>query len=317
MKQQGNWSNRFSLVLQHYNFNPCYLESRTTNAFLRIADLVVFLSKNNPCCMSELAFPILGGICAAVLFTSPLFGIFKLKPYFSIVPIALIIVNTIAWIFYATATRDVLLFWPNFYGLFVGLLGFSAYIVKQTKKRLSRNAAPEELTRITSDFEVEGAKRDCVSVVEDKVSTADRLDWSDSEFLRQLKTGLIVLTAVTPLLLLSLFLCVYFSIQDTLSLSLPLAIFANVILLSFYTFPLLTIYKVIKTRNAAYLFLPLSVTTSLNGFFWAIYGIIKQNYWIWVVNAIGGTIGVLEVVTFIIFSCVLSVKNSASLDTEA
>lgn len=267
--------------------------------------------------MSEIAFPILGGVCAAVLFTSPLFGIFKLKPYFSIVPIALIIVNTIAWIFYATSTRDVLLFWPNLYGLFVGLLGFSAYIVKQTKERLSRKTAPEELTRITSALDLGVEKCDTVSVVEAEVLTTDILDWSDCEFVRQVKAGLIVLTVVTPLLLLGVFLCVYFSVQNTLSISLPLAIFANVILLSFYTFPLLTIYKVMKSRNAAYLFLPLSITTSLNGFFWAIYGIIKQNYWIWVVNTIGGTIGVLEIVTFILFRCVLSVKKGASLDIEA
>mmetsp|Transcript_13992 Transcript_13992/g.30254 ORF Transcript_13992/g.30254 Transcript_13992/m.30254 type:complete len:297 (-) Transcript_13992:751-1641(-) len=68
------------------------------------------------------------------------------------------------------------------------------------------------------------------------------------------------------------------------------------ILMIYYTIPLSTLLHIIRTRNAASIYLPLAATAILNGGLWTIYGLAVQDINIWGPNVLGVALGVVQVV---------------------
>mmetsp|Transcript_17983 Transcript_17983/g.30752 ORF Transcript_17983/g.30752 Transcript_17983/m.30752 type:complete len:282 (-) Transcript_17983:135-980(-) len=74
------------------------------------------------------------------------------------------------------------------------------------------------------------------------------------------------------------------------------------ILLAYYIIPLSTLYKVIKTKNASSIYVPLSISTIVNGAMWALYGLFGvQDVTLWLPNSIGAVLGVLQVFLRLIY----------------
>ncbi|CAG9467777.1 unnamed protein product [Pedinophyceae sp. YPF-701] len=76
---------------------------------------------------------------------------------------------------------------------------------------------------------------------------------------------------------------------------------ANAILLVYYSAPLSTVAQVIKTRNAASLYWPLSLTNGLNGLMWTAYGVSLQDYFIWIPNGIGVVLSLFQLLLIAVF----------------
>jgi len=66
---------------------------------------------------------------------------------------------------------------------------------------------------------------------------------------------------------------------------------ANAILVLYYTAPLSTVLTVVRTRNTASIYWPLSLMNCLNGSLWFGYGLAIGDYFIWVPNAAGALFG--------------------------
>ncbi|KAL3130843.1 hypothetical protein ABBQ38_000175 [Trebouxia sp. C0009 RCD-2024] len=76
---------------------------------------------------------------------------------------------------------------------------------------------------------------------------------------------------------------------------------ANVVLLIYYSAPLTTIKQVIVTRSSASLYWPLCMMNVLNGILWFGYGRALQNRFIWVPNAVGAALGLLQLSLCLVF----------------
>jgi hypothetical protein len=69
---------------------------------------------------------------------------------------------------------------------------------------------------------------------------------------------------------------------------------ANSILFCYYLSPLATLALVLKTRSSASLTLPLCVMNIVNGSLWMTYGLVLSDPFVWVPNAIGAVLGVIQ-----------------------
>ncbi|KAJ3039116.1 hypothetical protein HDV00_012607 [Rhizophlyctis rosea] len=72
-------------------------------------------------------------------------------------------------------------------------------------------------------------------------------------------------------------------------------------LLALYASPLITMYKVVKTRNSASINYPLAVAQLVNGGLWFVYGMAVGNYFVAGPNGTGCALGVLQVVLKVVF----------------
>lgn len=77
---------------------------------------------------------------------------------------------------------------------------------------------------------------------------------------------------------------------------------ANGILLVFYASPLSSLLKVFQTRSNASIHLTMAVMTILNSALWVVYGLAIKNAYIWVPNSVGGILGLVQVILYIVFS---------------
>ena len=73
-----------------------------------------------------------------------------------------------------------------------------------------------------------------------------------------------------------------------------LGLVANALLLLYYSSPLSVVANVVKKRNAAALFWPLSLTSLLNGALWTSYGRAVGDAYIWAPNLIGALLATLQ-----------------------
>lgn len=85
---------------------------------------------------------------------------------------------------------------------------------------------------------------------------------------------------------------------------------ANVVLLVYYCAPLTTVKEVLMTRSSASLYWPLCMMNVLNGLLWVGYGRATHNSFIWLPNAIGAGLGLLQLGLCLIF------KQKARVDPE-
>ena len=73
-----------------------------------------------------------------------------------------------------------------------------------------------------------------------------------------------------------------------------LGLVANALLLLYYSSPLSVVANVVKKRNAAALFWPLSLTSLLNGALWTSYGRAVGDAYIWAPNLVGALLATIQ-----------------------
>ncbi|KAL7753796.1 hypothetical protein RI367_000728 [Sorochytrium milnesiophthora] len=74
-----------------------------------------------------------------------------------------------------------------------------------------------------------------------------------------------------------------------------MGVLSIVVLALFYSSPLSDFYKVLKTRNSVYFYLPLAVTCLANGVLWSIYGFVIRDFFVWGPNLLGACVAALQV----------------------
>ncbi|GLI67168.1 hypothetical protein VaNZ11_011381 [Volvox africanus] len=76
---------------------------------------------------------------------------------------------------------------------------------------------------------------------------------------------------------------------------------AVVILMCYYVVPLSTMVAIVRTRNAASIYLPLAATAIANGTMWTIYGFAVKDINLWLPNLFGAIIGTLQLVLRLLY----------------
>lgn len=76
---------------------------------------------------------------------------------------------------------------------------------------------------------------------------------------------------------------------------------ANGILICYYASPLSTLWSVIKQRNAASIYPPLSMLNTLNGALWTTYGLAVKDMFVWAPNFIGACLGCIQLLFCLLF----------------
>ena len=75
----------------------------------------------------------------------------------------------------------------------------------------------------------------------------------------------------------------------------------NLNLVIFYASPLSVIGTVVQKRNSSYIHIPTMITHTLNGCFWAAYGIAVFDLYIAIPNGLGATLGIIQMILCYIF----------------
>ena len=88
---------------------------------------------------------------------------------------------------------------------------------------------------------------------------------------------------------------------DARTKELIVGIVVNLNLVIFYAAPLSVIYTVVTQRNSASIHVCTMITNTLNGTFWAVYGIAVTDPFIYVTNGLGAILGVVQIVLCMLF----------------
>jgi solute carrier family 50 protein (sugar transporter) len=97
---------------------------------------------------------------------------------------------------------------------------------------------------------------------------------------------------------------------DSHTRELIVGVLVNLNLVFFYGAPLSTIWTVLRDRNSISIHLPTMITNTLNGSFWTAYGLAVLDPFIYVPNALGAVLGVVQIVLILVF------PRNASLPEE-
>ncbi len=88
---------------------------------------------------------------------------------------------------------------------------------------------------------------------------------------------------------------------DARTKELIVGIVVNLNLVIFYAAPLSVIYTVVTQRNSASIHVYTMLTNTLNGTFWAVYGLAVTDPFIYVTNGLGAVLGVIQIVMCLLF----------------
>jgi solute carrier family 50 protein (sugar transporter) len=93
-------------------------------------------------------------------------------------------------------------------------------------------------------------------------------------------------------------------------------ILVNVNLLFFYGAPLSTIFTVLKTRNSASIHIRTMITNTLNGAFWSAYGLAVNDPYVYVPNALGAALGVVQMALVLVVPRRVAEKEGGANDDD-
>ena len=88
---------------------------------------------------------------------------------------------------------------------------------------------------------------------------------------------------------------------DARTKELIVGIVVNLNLVIFYAAPLSVIYAVVSQRNSAAIHVCTMVTNTVNGLFWAIYGLAVTDPFIYVTNGLGAILGIVQIALCLLF----------------
>mmetsp|Transcript_32710 Transcript_32710/g.80597 ORF Transcript_32710/g.80597 Transcript_32710/m.80597 type:complete len:269 (+) Transcript_32710:151-957(+) len=106
---------------------------------------------------------------------------------------------------------------------------------------------------------------------------------------------------VFALLALTLYVGIVARDEPTAHKKTTVGLFANAVLLVYYAAPLSTVKEVLATRNSKSLYFPIAVANTVNGTAWFVYGLALEDPYIYAPNAVGATLGVLQIGLIVMF----------------
>jgi solute carrier family 50 (sugar transporter) len=93
----------------------------------------------------------------------------------------------------------------------------------------------------------------------------------------------------------------YATTFDSNTKELIVGIVVNLNLVVFYAAPLSVIYKVITQRTSDSIHICTMITNTLNGSFWAVYGLAITDPLIYVTNSLGAGLGIVQIILCLLF----------------
>ena len=87
----------------------------------------------------------------------------------------------------------------------------------------------------------------------------------------------------------------------TTTQQLPLGVAANILLIAFYSSPLTTLYKVLKSRNSRSFYFPLALASLTARISWCVMGVILQDWFIVGPNVVTTLFALIQVLCCVIF----------------
>jgi len=102
--------------------------------------------------------------------------------------------------------------------------------------------------------------------------------------------------------------------METRALIVGVSVNANLVF--FYGAPLSTIFTVLRTKSSDSIHIPTMITNTLNGTFWAAYGIAIFDWFIAVPNSLGAVLGCVQFVLCVLFPRKDRLENEAATDNN-
>ncbi|KAL7501108.1 hypothetical protein ACHAWT_010859 [Skeletonema menzelii] len=204
--------------------------------------------------------------------------------------------NTIGWLAYSFITLDLFVFFANAPGLLISIWLNTGAMKLQYYEELVKRSAAENRSRDGDD--------DAISVQTAKIDCCQQLTSHELKVLQIVLVWIIILST-TSLIPVS---------NEEMKFIVGVAV--NINLIFFYAAPLSTIASVIRTKNSASIhFWTMAMNTS-NAFFWCVYSLAIQDYYILIPNGLGFLFGLVQVALYQCFPRSEEVIDASDSVTE-
>ena len=189
--------------------------------------------------------------------------------------------NTIGWLAYSFITLDLFVFFANAPGLLISIWLNIGAMKLQYYEELVKRSASENISINGDD--------DSISVQTAKMDCCQQLTPHELKVL-QIVLLWVVILSTTSLIPVG---------HEEMKFIVGVAV--NINLIFFYAAPLSTIATVIRTKNSASIhFWTMAMNTS-NAFFWCVYSLAIQDYYILIPNGLGFLFGLIQVALYLCF----------------
>lgn len=257
-----------------------------------------------------IVFPSLGTIMASTMFSAPINSLKaaiakgnldELNP----TPWAWMTGNCLGWVAYAVTTQDLFVLFSNAPGLVLSIwlnMGAAKLQYQQMHRNCLMNEGSNSL-HLNVESEGEDENEECESVDYDEV---DPMTSSSNAISTNLS-----LPAFTPHEKLLIRIVLVWMTTLSLVCFLPLepgqqsniiGLVVNINLVVFYGAPLSTIAKVLSTKNSSSIHRRTMIMSLFNSFFWLGYGVALMDAVIFIPNACGFALGIIQFLLCMIFS---------------
>lgn len=234
--------------------------------------------------LAEYVAPTIGCILSTLTFSAPIKSLLTAIKSGSLgslncTPWAFMTGNTIGWLAYSFITLDLFVFFANAPGLLISIwLNTGAMKLQYYEELVKRSASDNN--------SISGDDDDTISVQTAKMDCCQQLTSHELKVMQIVSIWVIILST-TSLIPVS---------NEEMKFIVGVAV--NINLIFFYAAPLSTIAMVIRTRNSASIhFWTMAMNTS-NAFFWCVYSLAIQDYYILIPNGLGFLFGLIQVALY-------------------
>ena len=209
--------------------------------------------------------------------------------------------NIIGWLAYSYITLDLFVFFANAPGLLISIwlnvgamkLQYYEEIVKSPSIQLI-SGKPEDGTDedlhneedVAQDLSQPDPKSDAMEV---RCEPPSSLTSHELKLLQVIVIWVVILS-VTSLIPVT---------KDDMKFVVGVAV--NLNLIFFYAAPLSTIMTVVRTKNSASIHFWTMIMNTSNAFFWSVYSLAIQDYYILIPNGLGFIFGVTQMILYVCF----------------
>lgn len=235
--------------------------------------------------LADYVAPSIGCVLSTLTFSAPIKSLLSaiksgnlgiLNP----TPWAFMLGNTIGWLAYSFITLDLFVFFANAPGLLISIwLNTGAMKLQYYEELVRRSSSSSSESSIDGD-------NDAISVQTTKIGCFQHLS-SHELLVLQIVIVWVIILSTTSLIPVS---------KEEMKSIVGVAV--NINLMVFYAAPLSTISTIIRTKNSASIHFGTMAMNTTNAFFWCIYSLAIQDYYILIPNGLGFMFGLIQVVLY-------------------
>jgi solute carrier family 50 protein (sugar transporter) len=248
--------------------------------------------------LADYVAPTIGCILSTLTFSAPIKSLLTAIKSGSLgslnpTPWAFMTGNTIGWLAYSFITLDLFVFFANAPGLLISIWLNTGAMKLQYYEELVRRSSSEN-SSIDGD-------NDEISVRTAKIDCCQHLTSHELKVLQIILIWVIILstTSLIPV-----------SIEE---MKFIVGVAVNINLIFFYAAPLSTIATVIRTKNSASIHFWTMAMNTANAFFWCVYSLAIQDFYILIPNGLGFLFGLIQVALYQCFPRSEVIESSDSV----